>query len=50
MTYKGEETRLEIGNHNVIREYVTLNRGTAKGGGVTRWQPYADHGVCPRWA
>jgi len=36
ITYKSEKTRLEIGNHNVIREYVTLNRGTAKGGGITR--------------
>ncbi len=36
LTFKGEETRLEIGSHNVIREYVTLNRGTAKGGGVTK--------------
>jgi UDP-N-acetylglucosamine acyltransferase len=35
-TYQGEKTRLEIGDHNVIREYVTLNRGTAKGGGITR--------------
>ena len=36
VTYKGEPTRLEIGDHNQIREYVTLNRGTVKGGGVTR--------------
>jgi UDP-N-acetylglucosamine acyltransferase len=36
LTYKGEPTRLEIGDHNVIREYVTLNRGTIKGGGTTR--------------
>ncbi len=36
LTYKGEETRLEIGSHNVVREYVTVNRGTAKGGGLTR--------------
>lgn len=36
VTYKGEPTRLEIGNDNVIREYVTINRGTTKGGGVTR--------------
>src|SRR5712671_2529276 len=36
LSYEGEETRLEIGDHNVIREYVTLNRGTAKGGGVTK--------------
>lgn len=36
ITYRGEPTRLEIGDHNEIREYVTLNRGTVKGGGVTR--------------
>src|SRR6201987_712532 len=36
ITYKGEPTRLEIGDHNEIREYVTINRGTVKGGGVTR--------------
>lgn len=36
ITYAGEPTRLEIGDHNEIREYVTLNRGTMKGGGVTR--------------
>lgn len=36
ITYKGEPTRLEIGEHNEIREYVTINRGTVKGGGVTR--------------
>jgi UDP-N-acetylglucosamine acyltransferase len=36
VTYEGEPTRLEIGSHNVIREYVTIHRGTAKGGGVTR--------------
>ena len=35
-TYKGQPTRLEIGDDNIIREYVTLNRGTVKGGGVTR--------------
>ena len=36
ITYKGEPTRLEVGEHNVIREYVTITRGTTKGGGVTR--------------
>jgi UDP-N-acetylglucosamine acyltransferase len=36
VTYKGEPTRLEIGNHNEIRECVTINRGTVKGGGLTR--------------
>ena len=36
ITYAGEPTRLEIGDHNEIREFVTLNRGTAKGRGLTR--------------
>jgi UDP-N-acetylglucosamine acyltransferase len=36
MTYAGEPTRLEIGDHNKIRECVTISRGTAKGGGMTR--------------
>jgi UDP-N-acetylglucosamine acyltransferase len=34
--YKGEETRLEIGSRNVIREFTTVNRGTTQGDGVTR--------------
>lgn len=36
VSYAGEPTKLVIGDHNVIREFVTINRGTAKGGGVTR--------------
>lgn len=36
LTYRGERTELEIGDANVFHEYVTVNRGTAKGGGVTR--------------
>ena len=36
ISYRGEPTRLEMGDHNQIREYVTINRGTLKGGGVTR--------------
>jgi UDP-N-acetylglucosamine acyltransferase len=36
LKYAGEVTRLEIGDHNVIREGVTLHRGTSGGGGVTR--------------
>lgn len=36
LKYRGEPTRLEIGDDNVIREFVTLHRGTADGGGVTR--------------
>ena len=34
--YKGEPTRLEIGERTVIREFTTLHRGTVGGGGVTR--------------
>lgn len=36
VSYRNEPTRLEIGHDNVIREYVTINRGTSKGGGTTR--------------
>ena len=36
LSYKGEDTQLIIGDRNVIREFVTINRGTVKGGGVTR--------------
>ena len=34
--YGGEPTRLEIGDRNTIREFVTMNRGTAQDEGVTR--------------
>jgi UDP-N-acetylglucosamine acyltransferase len=36
ITYAGEPTRLEMGARNVVREFVTINRGTVKGGGCTR--------------
>jgi UDP-N-acetylglucosamine acyltransferase len=36
LKFKGEKTRLEIGDHNVIRESVTIHRGTPGGGGITR--------------
>ena len=36
LKYKDEPTRLVVGDENVIREYVTISRGTAGGGGVTR--------------
>ena len=36
LSYKGEPTRLEMGDHNEIREYVTIHRGTVKGGGLTK--------------
>lgn len=35
LKYQGEETHLKIGDGNRIREFVTLNRGTPGGGGVT---------------
>lgn len=34
--YGGESTRLEIGDRNTIREFVTINRGTAQDAGFTR--------------
>jgi UDP-N-acetylglucosamine acyltransferase len=34
--YRGERTRLEIGDRNVIREYCTLHRGTAQDKGITQ--------------
>lgn len=42
ISYAGEPTRLEIGSHNQIREFVTINRATAKGGGCTR---VGDHNL-----
>lgn len=36
MKYRGEPTRLEIGDGNVFREFVTVHRGTVGSGGVTR--------------
>jgi UDP-N-acetylglucosamine acyltransferase len=35
LKFKGEPTRLEIGEDNVFREFITLNRGTQGGHGVT---------------
>jgi len=42
ISYKGEPTRLEIGDHNTIREFVTINRGTVKGRGLTK---IGDHNL-----
>ena len=36
LKFNGEETNLIIGNNNIIREYVTINPGTAGGGGETK--------------
>jgi UDP-N-acetylglucosamine acyltransferase len=42
LSYQGEPTRLEMGDDNIVREYATINRGTVKGGGVTR---IGSHGL-----
>ncbi len=34
--FEGEETHVEIGDRNVIREFVTIHRGTGFGGGLTK--------------
>ena len=36
LKYNGEPTRVEIGEGNAIREFVTIHRGTAEGDGITR--------------
>ena len=35
-TYAGEHVELAVGDQNIFREYVTISRGTKKGGGTTR--------------
>ena len=42
LKFGGEQTRLVIGNRNVIREFVTVHRGTAGGGGLTE---IGDHNL-----
>jgi UDP-N-acetylglucosamine acyltransferase len=36
LKFRGEEVFLEVGDHNHFREFCTVHRGTAKGGGTTR--------------
>jgi UDP-N-acetylglucosamine acyltransferase len=36
LKYQGEPTRVEIGDGNAIREFVTIHRGTSEGEGITR--------------
>jgi UDP-N-acetylglucosamine acyltransferase len=36
LKFKGEEVALEVGDRNQFREFTTVHRGTAKGGGLTR--------------
>ena len=47
LKYKGEQTRLVIGRHNVFREFVTIHRGTAGGGGITS---IGDHNLFMAYA
>jgi UDP-N-acetylglucosamine acyltransferase len=42
LKFGGEPTRLRIGHRNVIREFVTIHRGTAGGGGITE---IGDHNL-----
>ncbi len=42
LKYKGENSELIIGNHNIIREFVSINPGTTGGGLVTR---VGDHNL-----
>jgi UDP-N-acetylglucosamine acyltransferase len=42
LKYKGEDSLLAIGDHNTIREFVSLNPGTAGGGMITR---IGDHNL-----
>ena len=47
LKYHGEPTRLTIGHHNVFREFVTIHRGTAGGGG---WTSIGDHNLFMAYA
>jgi UDP-N-acetylglucosamine acyltransferase len=47
MKFGGERTRLVIGDRNVVREFVTIHRGTAGGGGLTR---IGDHNLFMAYA
>ncbi len=47
LKFKGEPTRLTIGTHNVFREFVTIHRGTAGGGGITT---IGDHNLFMAYA
>jgi UDP-N-acetylglucosamine acyltransferase len=47
LKFGGERTRLVIGSRNVVREFVTIHRGTAGGGGLTR---IGDHNLFMAYA
>ncbi len=47
LKFGGERTQLVIGNRNIIREFVTIHRGTAGGGGLTS---IGDHNLFMAYA
>jgi UDP-N-acetylglucosamine acyltransferase len=47
LKYRGEDTRLSIGRRNIFREFVTIHRGTAGGGGETT---IGDHNLFMAYA
>jgi UDP-N-acetylglucosamine acyltransferase len=47
LKFRGEPTALVIGHHNVFREFVTIHRGTAGGGGLTT---IGDHNLFMAYA
>jgi UDP-N-acetylglucosamine acyltransferase len=47
LKFHGEPTKLIVGNRNVFREFVTIHRGTAGGGGLTE---IGDHNVFMAYA
>ncbi|HXC52643.1 MAG TPA: acyl-ACP--UDP-N-acetylglucosamine O-acyltransferase [Candidatus Limnocylindrales bacterium] len=47
LKYKGSPTRLDIGDDNIVREFVTMNRATEHGGGTTR---VGNHGMFMAYA
>ncbi len=36
ISYRGEDTIVTVGHNNIIKEYVTINRGTPHGKGITK--------------
>ena len=49
LSYRGSDTQVIIGDHNIIRECVTINRGTEKEEGVTTvGRPQLSDGLLPR--
>ena len=47
LKFRGEPTKLVVGDHNIFREFVTIHRGTEGGGGVTE---IGDHNLFMAYA